>query len=297
MVNYATEGRQKRFIKSAFKHYLSHTVIEQLIQHPERLKLGGERRCLSIFFSDLQGFTRISESLEPEELTALLNDYLTAMTDIIQEEAGTVDKYEGDAIIAFWNAPLEQPDHAVRAVRAALRCQEKLAKLRPRFHEQFGKNLFMRIGIHTGPVVVGNMGSHSRFDYTIIGDAANLASRLEGINKHFGTYTMISDTTLDLIGKAFATREIARVEVVGRKKPVRVFEPMYWEDFKTRKTYLSVFSQALEAYYKGQFHEALELFRRIETKDPVSAVYAVKCQALIDHPPLQWQGVWLMTEK
>ena len=180
VINFATEGRQKRFIKNAFKHFLSPAVIEQLIVHPERLKLGGERRVLSIFFSDLQGFTTISENLEPEPLIELLNEYLTAMTDIIHEEGGTIDKYEGDAIIAFWNAPLEISDHAVKAVRAALRCQARLAEMRPAFRKRIGADMHMRIGINTGSAVVGNLGSHTRFDYTIIGDAVNLAARLEG---------------------------------------------------------------------------------------------------------------------
>ncbi|MBE0616597.1 MAG: adenylate/guanylate cyclase domain-containing protein, partial [Proteobacteria bacterium] len=171
VANYASEGRQKRFLKGAFRQYLSPDVVEQLIAHPERLKLGGERRTLSIFFSDLQGFTSISEALEPEALTALLNDYLSAMTDLIHEEGGTVDKYEGDAIIAFWNAPLDRPDHAACAVRAALRCQARLAELRPEFRERVGRDLFMRIGLNTGPAVVGNMGSRNRFDYTMLGDA------------------------------------------------------------------------------------------------------------------------------
>jgi len=164
LLNYATEGRQKRYIKAAFRQYLSPAVIEELIAHPERLKLGGERRELSIFFSDLQGFTGLSEGLSPEELTALLNEYLSAMTDIIQEEGGTIDKYEGDAIIAFWNAPLDQSDHAVRAVRASLRCQARLAEMRPGFKARTGKDLFKRIGLNSGPAVVGNMGSRTRFD-------------------------------------------------------------------------------------------------------------------------------------
>ncbi len=230
MVNYSTEGRQKRYIKNAFKQYLSPAVIEQLISHPERLKLGGERRELSIFFSDLQGFTSISEGLSPEELTALLNEYLSAMTDIIQEEGGTVDKFEGDAIIAFWNAPLDLDDHALRAVRSALRCQESLARMRPAFRERVGKDLYMRIGINTGPAVVGNMGSHSRFDYTVLGDAVNLAARLEGINKQFKTYTMISQATLEQMADAFPVRELSRVAVVGRKEPVTVYEPMFEEE-------------------------------------------------------------------
>ncbi|MBU0714270.1 MAG: adenylate/guanylate cyclase domain-containing protein [Verrucomicrobia bacterium] len=297
LVNYATEGRQKRFIRGAFKQYLSEDVIEQIVQHPERLQLGGEQRTLSILFSDLQGFTTISEGLNPQELTALLNEYLTAMTDIIQDEGGTVDKYEGDAIIAFWNAPLAQDDHAVRSVRAALRCQSTLAEMRPAVHARIGKDLLMRIGLNTGPVVVGNMGSRNRFNYTILGDAANLASRLEGINKQFGTYTMISETTHAGMGPAFAAREISRVAVVGRKTPVRVFEPMRPEILAAHADDYAQFAKGLSAFYEGQFAKAIAHFEPLREKDPPAAAYWRKCQALQADPPAAWAGVWVMTEK
>lgn len=297
LVNYSTEGRQKRYIKNAFKQYLSPAVIEQLISHPERLKLGGERRELSIFFSDLQGFTSISEGLSPEELTALLNEYLSAMTDIIQEEGGTVDKFEGDAIIAFWNAPLDLEDHALRAVRSALRCQESLARMRPAFRERVGKDLYMRIGINTGPAVVGNMGSHSRFDYTMLGDAVNLAARLEGINKQFKTYTMISQATLEQMADAFPVRELSRVAVVGRKEPVTVYEPMLEEEYQKKKELLPVFSQGLKAFYAGDFTESERLFARIADRDTASSCYTEKCRELIANPPNAWDGVWVMTSK
>lgn len=297
LVNYSTEGRQKRYIKNAFKQYLSPAVIEQLISHPERLKLGGERRELSIFFSDLQGFTSISEGLSPEELTALLNEYLSAMTDIIQEEGGTVDKFEGDAIIAFWNAPLDLEDHALRAVRSALRCQESLARMRPAFRERVGKDLYMRIGINTGPAVVGNMGSHSRFDYTMLGDAVNLAARLEGINKQFKTYTMISQATLEQMVDAFPVRELSRVAVVGRKEPVTVYEPMLEEEYQKKKELLPVFSQGLKAFYAGDFTESERLFARIADRDTASSCYTEKCRELIANPPNAWDGVWVMTSK
>ncbi|MDD5676875.1 MAG: adenylate/guanylate cyclase domain-containing protein [Kiritimatiellae bacterium] len=297
LANYATEGRQKRFIRGAFKQYLSEDVIEQIVQHPERLQLGGEQRTLSILFSDLQGFTTISEGLNPQELTALLNEYLTAMTDIIQDEGGTVDKYEGDAIIAFWNAPLAQDDHAARAVRTALRCQAALAEMRPAIHARVGKDLFMRIGLNTGPVVVGNMGSRNRFNYTILGDAANLASRLEGINKQFGTYTMISETTHAGMGQAFAAREISRVAVVGRKTPVRVFEPMLPETWAAHAGDLAQFAKGLSAFYEGRFAEAIASFDPLREKDPPAGAYWRKCRALQAEPPAAWEGVWVMTEK
>jgi len=304
--NYATEGRQKRFIRGAFKQYLSEDVIEQLVKNPERLSLGGEQRTLSIFFSDLQGFTGISEGLNPQQLTALLNDYLTAMTDIIQGEGGTVDKYEGDAIIAFWNAPLAQADHAERAVRTALRCQAQLAKMRPELHQRTGKDLFMRIGLNTGPVVVGNMGSHNRFNYTILGDAANLASRLEGVNKQFGTYTIISETTYSGIekmgkegkmGEAFAVRELGKVAVVGRKASVRIFEPMTREEWNLGKLVFEQFDVALNEFYAGRFAEASARFEKIQAEDKASAAYAAKCRRLMEAPPSVWDGVWVVGEK
>jgi adenylate cyclase len=298
LVNYATEGRQKRYIKDAFKQYLSHDVIEELIAHPERLKLGGERRELSIFFSDLQGFTSISEMLSPEDLTALLNEYLTAMTDIIQEEGGTIDKYEGDAIIAFWNAPLEQSDHAVRAIRATLRCQSTLAEMRPVLRARVGKELFMRVGVNSGPAVVGNMGSHTRFNYTMLGDAVNLAARLEGINKQFRTYSMVSEATIGKAAGAYPVRELSRVAVVGRKEPVVVYEPMMPKEFEARRASLEVFDRGLREFYAGRFAVAKTIFSGNAALDPASAAYMEKCEELISNPPKSgWSGVWVMTSK
>jgi adenylate cyclase len=297
LIYYTTEGRQKMFIKNAFKQYLSPAVIEELIQNPERLKLGGERRLLSIFFSDLEGFTSISEGLDPEALTGLLNDYLSAMTDIIHEEGGTVDKYEGDAIIAFWNAPLEQPDHARRSVSAALRCQERLAVMRPAFRERLGRDLNMRIGVNSGLAVVGNMGSHTRFDYTMIGDAVNLAARLEGINKQFGTYTLISQSTMEQMEGAFPVRELSRVAVVGRREPVVVYEPLQPQDVEQRQNQLAKFSEGLTLYYQGDFAGAEVVFSELAGEDPPARAYMTKCRQLIDYPPDQWQGVWDITTK
>jgi len=295
--NYSTEGRQKAFIKSAFRQYLSHDVIEQLLANPEKLNLGGERRIITIFFSDLQGFTAISEALSPEELTHLLNDYLSAMTDIIQHEGGTVDKYEGDAIIAFWNAPLDYEDHAIRAVRASLRCQQRLAELRPQFRQRTGKELFMRIGLNTGAAVVGNMGSRTRFDYTMLGDSVNLAARLEGVNKQFGTCTMISENTFKELKGEFAARELSRIAVVGRKIPVKVFEPMFREEYEKRKEALEVFAAALAFYYEGDFAKAHDIFGTIAHLDAPASRYLARCEKLIESPPDNWDGVWTMTEK
>ena len=297
IVNYAVEGRQKRFIKSAFKQYLSPAQVDRLVRDPDSLKLGGETRELSILFSDVQGFTSISESLTPQDLTALLNKYLTVMTNIILDEGGTIDKYEGDAIIAFWNAPLDLPGHAKCAVRAALRCNRALAEMRPELKEMTARDIFARIGINTGSVVVGNMGSNQRFDYTFLGDAGNLASRLEGINKQFGTFVMISQYTLAQIEDEFPVRELSRVRVVGRAEPVTVFEPMFPDDFEKRRDAIKTFTTGLYAYYDGEFRKAGKAFSEIADSDPTAAIYARRCRDLQESHPAPWDGVWAMTEK
>jgi len=220
------------------------------------------------------------------------------MTDIIQEEGGTIDKYEGDAIIAFWNAPLTQEDHAVRGVRAALRCQAKLADLRPVFRGRIGRDMLMRVGMNSGPAVVGNMGSKTRFDYTMLGDQVNLAARLEGINKQFGTYTMLSGAVVERIAGAYPARELSRVAVVGRREPVAVFEPMMPEEHARRKPQLEIFDRGLRQYYEGRFSEARRIFEEISGMDPAAASYVRKCSSLESSPPQEaWTGVWVMTEK
>jgi adenylate cyclase len=293
--NFATEGRKKRYIKRAFSQYLHPTVIDQLVSNPERLRLGGEKRELSIFFSDLAGFTGMSERLDPERLTLLLNEYLSAMTDIILESGGTIDKYEGDAIIAFWNAPLPQHDHASRAVQTALRCQERLAGLRPDFKARFGCDLFMRIGINTGSVVVGNLGSSQRFDYSILGDSANVAARLEGVNKEFDTEILISGACRDQLPSEIMVREIARVGVVGRKEPITVFEPLAPGSNKNGR--MDRFATPLARYYQGEVAEAMAMFQNLAADDVVAGRYAARCREMLANPPLAWDGVWRMGSK
>jgi adenylate cyclase len=299
LVSYAGEGRQKRFIQNAFRQYLSPVVIEQLVQNPDRLQLGGEKRCLSIFFSDVAGFTSISEKLDPVGLTALLNDYLSEMTSIIYEYGGTIDKYEGDAIIAFWNAPLDLPNHALSAVRASLECQKRLEEIQPRLQAQAGKPVTARIGLNTGDVVIGNMGSHQRFNYTFLGDAGNLASRLEGINKMFGTRFMVSEFTKESAGDVddIYWREISRVRVVGKNLPVTVYNPVERAEADAKKTVFDQFHQALQAYYAGDFKTALTGFETYADTDPPSSKYAERVRELLADPPSPWEGVWDAKEK
>ncbi len=297
LFNYATEGRQRRFIKQAFQQYLSPVVIDSLLDSPEKLTLGGEVRELTIFFSDVQGFTGISETLGAERLTRLLNDYLSEMTDIILASGGTIDKFEGDAIIAFWNAPLALADHAERAVRAMLRCQSRLDELRPGYLARYRKEVRARIGVNTGEVVVGNMGSRQRFDYTFLGDAGNLASRLEGVNKVFGTYLLISDMTRRLLPPEIRVREIGRVTVVGRSEPVTVYEPLAAEWAQNHEPLLEDFAEALELLYAGRGDAALALFLRHAATDAPSAHYLSKLRECASEPPAGWDGIWRLTEK
>ena len=295
LVNYATEGRQKAFIQRAFRHYLGPEVIEQILHNPASLQLGGIQRELTMFFSDIEKFSTFSERLSPSELVRLLNEYLTAMGNEILREGGYLDKYIGDAIVAFWNAPVTQPDHAARAVRAALACQRVLAERRAEWKERYGACLRMRIGLNTGEVVVGNMGSETRFNYTVLGDAANLASRLEGANKFFGTSILASGSVRQTAGDVFRWRPLGRIRVVGRATPVEVFEPVGlatdpeppgWAKF------LDAFARA----QNGQWLEAAQLFREL-VEDPVAQRYAQICEQQAGAADHAWDGVWTLGEK
>jgi len=294
VINYQTEGRQRRFIKSAFRYYLSPAVIEQVLNDPSRLRLGGEKRDITSFFSDVAGFTSISEGLKPEELVNLLNAYLSEMTDIILDTGGTLDKYEGDAIIAFWNAPLDQPDHGLRACRAALRCQRRLAEMQPDLQKRFGRGLRVRIGLNSGPAVVGNMGSASRFDYTAMGDTINLASRLEGACKAYGLPVLIGEETYLMVKEAIACREVDTLRVVGKSRPVRVYEILGETGTRTpeQAAALDRYHQALAAYKIKEWAKAESLFEGLGD-DPLARVYTERCRGLIGNPPAgDWDGVF-----
>ncbi|MHC1765507.1 MAG: CHASE2 domain-containing protein [Verrucomicrobiia bacterium] len=295
ILNYATEGRQKAFLKRAFKHYLGGEVIDQIVSDPARLRLGGEKRELTLFFSDIEKFSSFSEKLDPETLTGLLNDYLTDMTDIILEEGGYLDKYIGDAIVAFWNAPAAQPDHAVRAVRAVLRCQRKLAEQRAHYQSKTGVSIKARIGMNTGAVTVGNMGSRDRFNYTVLGDAANLASRLEGANKTFGTYNLISESTWSQCQDHFVGRELGCIRVVGRQQPVRVYEVLGLPG-EPLPSFVRPFEHGLTLCREGRWQEALECFET-QPDDPPSTAYAALCLLKLKAGAQPWDGVWNLTEK
>lgn len=290
---YTFENRQRRFIRAAFARYLSDEVITQLVANPSQLKLGGQERELTVFFSDIEGFSSISERLSPTATTKLLNEVLTVITDVILSEGGTLDKYMGDGVMAFWNAPASQPDHAVRAIRAALRCQRELAAKEERFQELAGHPVRVRIGINTGPMLVGNLGSQQRFDYSVLGDAANLAARLEGANKAFGTHLLVSLETWSRSQGQFHGRVLGRVMVVGRETPVQIVEPLCFAD-EPMPTQAMLVSQAIAMCGEGRVEQAITQLESL-AGDPVAAAFAKYLRTL--DPKQALDGVWRLTSK
>lgn len=288
LLRFTREQKQRRFIEGAFGHYVSRSVVEQIIKNPGLLKLGGAKREITTFFSDIAGFTTLSEKMEPEALVTFLNEYLQAMTTIILENDGTLDKYEGDAIMAFWGAPLDDPAHATKACRAALACQHKLAELREKWAREGKPAIHVRIGLNTGDAVVGNMGSGDRFDYTAMGDNVNLASRLEGINKQYGTEILASRSTHLAAKNDFHWRDLDAIRVKGKKEPVVIYELL--QDYKI--TRLQDYQTALELYRNRKFDEAKTRFLSLKD-DAAARVFAERCDAFIKNPPPDgWDGVW-----
>jgi adenylate cyclase len=301
--SYATEGRQRRQIKQVFSHYMSDLLIQDLLKNPEKLRLGGEKRVLTVFFSDLAGFTSLSEKLTPEEVVTLLNRYLTAMTDIILASGGLIDKYEGDAIMAFWGAPLPQEDHALRACIAALDNQTRLAELRQDFIKSGLPPVHARIGLNTGEMIIGNMGSSQRFDFTVIGDSVNLASRLEGAGKEYGTSILISEETYLRVSEQIEARELDLLRVKGKEKPVRIYELLCRRgDLEPgRKKGYDLFAAGLEQYRKQRWEAAVDFFLQVLKlipEDGPAKTFIKRCEQYQQTSPApDWEGVYALTTK
>lgn len=306
---YATEEREKRFIKDTFGRYLAPSVVEVLTKNPEMVKLGGQKLEMTAFFSDIRGFSTISETLgDPQLLVELLNDYLSAMAHVIEKYEGTIDKYEGDAIIAFWGAPVHFPDHAVKACFACLDQQIKLAELRAKWKNE-GKwppivyDARVRMGLNTGEMVVGNMGSAGRMNYTIMGDAVNLASRLEGANKPYGTYIMISEFTYRQAKDFIEVRELDSLRVVGKTEPVKVYELLARKgELPAQKLrVVEIFHEGLEAYKQQKWDIAIARFTEalnIDPNDGPSKTYIARCEEFkVSPPPADWDGVYTLESK
>lgn len=299
---YVTEEKEKKKIRGAFQYYLTASVVNEILKDPNKLKLGGDKKNLSVLFSDIRGFTTISEKLSPENLVQLLNEYLTAMTNIVFKYDGLLDKYIGDAVMAVFGAPLNQPDHARRACLTAIEMMSTLKRLQVKWETEGWPPINIGIGINTGDMVVGNMGSEMRFDYTVMGDSVNLASRLEGTNKEYGTNIIISEFTHNVIKDDFFCRELDAVRVKGKKRPVQIFELLgEMKDKAQWQEFTALFEKGLAAYRESRWDDALAAFHGVlalRPDDYPASLYIERTEALRENPPEgDWDGVCTMTKK
>ena len=302
VIRFATEEREKRKVKRAFGHYLSEKVVAEILADPSKLKLGGEKKILTILFSDIRGFTSISEVLSPEKLVSFLNEFFTDMTTVILENDGTLDKYMGDCIMAIFGAPVWTEDHSKNALRSAFLMNEKLNEFKESNKDHDLPPFNIGVGINSGEVTVGNMGSKILFDYTVIGDAVNLASRLEGLNKTYGTQTIVGETTCNIAGDSFFFRKLDLVRVKGKNEPVAIYELISEEvDSDLKKPLVESYENALELYRSGNFTAAFRAFETLQNEhsdDGPSKLFTERCSLFIEEPPAEdWEGVWTFKTK
>lgn len=290
--------KERRYLKHAFESYVSSDIVRTILENPSALALGGERKELTVMFTDINGFTTVSESLEPEELVSVLNDYLQFITQVILKHEGTLDKYIGDEVMAFFGAPVHFGDHAQKACAAALSLDGRLNR-----KQKIPEIVFsgITIGINTGQMIVGNVGSKKRFDYTVIGDTVNLAARLEGLNKTYGTSMIIGENTRRLLPEnTFLTREMDYVKVKGKHQAISIYELM--EHTKENLESIVVpFAEGLAAYRQQDWGKGQTVFQSILEKHPTdgpSRVFLERCRFFADNPlPENWDMVWEMTIK
>jgi adenylate cyclase len=304
LVSYLASEKEKQFINKALSTYVSKEVVAELVANPSLLHLGGSKRQMSAIFTDIQGFSTISEQLDPEQLVQLLNRYLTEMSDIIMENMGTIDKYEGDAIIAFFGAPVYREDHAALACRSAVGMKKaELGLNRVIAAERLSPvPIYTRIGINTGEMVVGNMGTFNKMTYTIMGNAVNLAARLEGVNKQYHTRgILISEYTKREIGDEFICRSLDRVRVVGINTPLRLYELLGLRSDAAEPAALAAWEEALALYEKREFPAAEAIFTSIAVRDDTDGaarLYTDRCREYAaSPPPPDWDGVNNLTQK
>jgi adenylate cyclase len=293
------EERQKLILRNAFSRYVSPEIVKRITKLRGNL-FAGEERELSILFTDIRGFTSLSEKLSPQQIVLLLNRYFTPMTALVREHSGTMDKFIGDALMAFWNAPLDVPKHPARAVSVALAMQEKLLSLNGELRAEFGVDLRIGAGIHTGPAYVGNMGSAELVNYTLIGDNVNLASRLEGLCPQYGVGVVVSGETRAGCAGAFAFQYLDTIRVKGKSRPVGVYAPMRPEAGAARRKELLAWDEACGLYRAGEFANAAAAFAGLHERFPQAGLYAVyreRAQTLSQTSLEHWDGIWTATSK
>jgi adenylate cyclase len=293
--------QEKRWLRQAFTLYVAPAMVEDLINHPDRLELGGEEVVVTALFADLAGFSRAAASLSPQELIQLLNEYFSPLTDLILAQGGTLDKYVADSLMAFWGAPLPQPDHARRACQTALDLQQLIVRLARNRRSLGLPSLGLRVGLHSGPVVAGNVGSHERFNYTILGDTVNVASRLERANRVYGTHTILSDATRIRAGAGLLVRELDTVQVQGRTQTVTIFELLPDALDTSPSVWLSLFKAGRLAYLHGDWPLACRCFEEVldhKPGDGPALLYLTRCrQFQAIPPPPEWDGTTVLEGK
>lgn len=303
LYRFISEENLRKGVRSAFENFMDPKVVHEILKEPGDIKLGGEEREVTVYFSDIEQFSSISEKLKPSELIELLNEYLSEMTDQILDHGGFLDKYIGDAIVAAFGAPLEQPDHAVKACLATIDNQQRLRELNAKFKEEGRLQIQARIGLNSGRVLVGNVGSTNRLSYTVIGDEVNLGARLEAANKYYGTYTMISERTYELARDHIEARELDMIRVVGKEKPVKVYELIDRKGKiqEAKREVIQLYEEGLQMYRKKEWQKAIGMFQEALNKDPndgPSLTYMERCKGYIQDPPLEnWDGVYVLTAK
>jgi len=301
VLRYVLIKEEKRKLKKYFSLYVAKEVVDEILAHPEKVKLGGETKNLTILFSDIRGFTSVSEKMDAQSLVGLLNKYLTAMAKIVLENRGVVDKFIGDAIMAFWGAPLPLENHAEAAVRTALQMSRELKKCNDEWKKLNYPEIKIGIGLNTGEAVVGNIGSHERFDYTVIGDNVNLASRLESLTKFYGAAIIISESTAAAVKDKFVLREIDCVVVKGKMQGVKIYEVLGFVEEKEKfKNLTEKFERAFELYLKKDWVAAKKVFEEILgefSEDKPSQILKERLAEFLKNPPADFDGVYRLEFK
>ncbi|MBD3274754.1 MAG: CHASE2 domain-containing protein [Candidatus Marinimicrobia bacterium] len=304
LFQFISTRKEKKWIKDAFGHFLHPEIVQEITDNPERLKLGGVRRNLTVFFSDIENFTTIAEQMSAGRLVSFLNHYLTELTDIILKHNGIIDKYEGDAIMAEFGAPIENPEHAKLACKTAIKIQRRLNELRDEWSDEGIQQIYTRIGINTGEVALGNFGSRDVFDYTAMGDTVNLGARLESANKNYGTYIMISQYTESELDESFIRRPLDKVIVKGKTEPVIIYELL--DDSSDHllvsdNELLSKYTEGFEQYLQRNWEAAESNFNCILEHDPndrPTTILRDRCRKYQESEPgMEWDGAFSLTEK
>ena len=293
------EDMHKKQLQQAFGRYVAPEIVSRIVEKPEDL-LAGEERRVSIVFTDLRGFTTLSEKLSPQQVVNMLNSYFTPMTSLVRENQGTLDKFIGDALMAFWNAPHSVARHPYMALKTVMAMHQAMEGLNREMESNYGLRLDMGASVHSGPVFVGNMGSNELLDYTIIGDNVNLASRLEGLTSKFGVRTVVSKPVREECLEEFAFLPLDHVRVKGKAEPVEVFATFTWQQYRAREQEFNEFIEAYQLYHEQRFASAAQRFALLMDnydKAKMYALYKQRCDWFVDQPPVNWDGTWSLTDK